>query len=335
MILFYLYLLLAEAVERREHAHQAIAGAEDGPGANQAAGGRFRSKKKIVVQQRVLTIEQLQRDRTGGQELLDQIASTVSRTENLWLIDLTRKGNNLSMNGASASVNSVANFITALKRSGYFQKVEIKETKQDDKNTGIQTFLFQISAEISPPAPGIAPNAAREAKPARAPEATGATSSGSGEERVSDHGESISRHVVIMQGLLALAITVGAGGGGNVSCRFARGAGARRSRQSRAVARGAESGSHPTAGVPAALRRTEVADGCAFQKQLDTLKTIVPEEKEIDEFIRQVQGAATASNVQLRRLTSQPSSRRNITTRCRSKSRRTVRTSTFWTFSEG
>jgi len=44
----------------------------------------------------------------------------------------------------------------------------------------------------------------------------------------------------------------------------------------------------------------------ALNKQLDTLKTIVPEEKEVDEFIRQVQGAASASNVQLRRLTAQP-----------------------------
>ena len=118
----------------------------------------FEAQKKILTQ-RVQTIEQLQRDRTGGQELLDEVASTVSRTENLWLIDMTRKGNSLSINGASASVNSVANFITALKRSGYFQKVEIKETKQDEKTTGIQTFLFQISAEITPPQ--IAPNAPR------------------------------------------------------------------------------------------------------------------------------------------------------------------------------
>ncbi len=44
----------------------------------------------------------------------------------------------------------------------------------------------------------------------------------------------------------------------------------------------------------------------ALNKQLDTLKTIVPEEKEVDEFIRQVQGAASAANVQLRRLTAQP-----------------------------
>jgi type IV pilus assembly protein PilO len=43
----------------------------------------------------------------------------------------------------------------------------------------------------------------------------------------------------------------------------------------------------------------------ALNKQLDTLKTIVPEEKEVDEFIRLIQGAASASNVQLRRLTAQ------------------------------
>lgn len=119
-------------------------------------------KQKAVLQQRVSTIEQLQRDRTGGQELLDMVANTVSRTENLWLTEMTRKGNALSMEGASASINAVANFITALKRSGYFQKVEIKETKQDSNNLAVVTFTFQISAEISPPL-------ASQARPASMP----------------------------------------------------------------------------------------------------------------------------------------------------------------------
>src|SRR6266446_7188322 len=122
----------------------------------------FEAQKKVLTQ-RVQTIEQLQRDRTGAQELLDEIAGTVSRTENLWLISMTRKGNNLTMEGASGSVNSVANFITALKRSGYFQKVEIKETKQEDKVAGIQTFVFQMTAEISPPQ--SAPVAPRQQQP--------------------------------------------------------------------------------------------------------------------------------------------------------------------------
>ena len=42
----------------------------------------------------------------------------------------------------------------------------------------------------------------------------------------------------------------------------------------------------------------------ALSKQLETLKTIVPEEKEADEFIRLIQGAASASNVQIRSLKS-------------------------------
>jgi Tfp pilus assembly protein PilN len=121
-------------------------------------------KQRIVLQQRVATIEQLQRDRTGSEELLDMVANTVSRTENLWLTTLTRKGSNLSMEGSSASINAVANFITAMKRSGYFQKVEIKESKQDEKNTAVQTFQFQISAEIAPPP-------AAQPKPASAPAA--------------------------------------------------------------------------------------------------------------------------------------------------------------------
>jgi len=125
----------------------------------------FETQKK-VLQQRVATIEQLQRDRTGGQELLDQVANTVSRAENLWLTSMTKKGASITMEGASASVNSVANFITALRRSGYFQKVEIKEAKQDDRNTAVQTFNFSISADIAPSGPA---GAAPQAKPASAP----------------------------------------------------------------------------------------------------------------------------------------------------------------------
>ncbi|HEY6263960.1 MAG TPA: PilN domain-containing protein [Candidatus Acidoferrum sp.] len=123
-------------------------------------------KQKTILMQRVSTIEQLQRDRTGGQELLDMVANTVSRTENLWLTEMTRHGNSLSIDGASASINAVANFITALKRSGYFQKVEIKEAKQDDKNLSVQTFTFSITAEITPPPIAQARPASSTAPPA-------------------------------------------------------------------------------------------------------------------------------------------------------------------------
>jgi len=123
-------------------------------------------RQKKTLQTRVDTIEKLQRDRTGGQELLDMVANTVSRTENLWLTDLSRKGSALNIQGASASINSVANFITAMKRSGYFQKVEIEESKQDERATsGVVTFTFKLNAEIAPPTAA----SAGQAKPASAP----------------------------------------------------------------------------------------------------------------------------------------------------------------------
>src|SRR5260370_20864996 len=65
-------------------------------------------KQKVVLQQTVSTIEQLQRDRTGGQELLDMVANTVSRTENLWLTEMIRKGNTHSRDDSSAWVDAVA-----------------------------------------------------------------------------------------------------------------------------------------------------------------------------------------------------------------------------------
>jgi len=120
-------------------------------------------RQKKTLQLRVDTIEKLQRDRTGGQELLDMVANTVARTENLWLTDLSRKGNTLNVQGSSASINSVANFITAMKRSGYFQKVEIEESKQDERaTTGVLTFTFKLNAEIAP----NGPTPAGQAKPA-------------------------------------------------------------------------------------------------------------------------------------------------------------------------
>lgn len=52
-------------------------------------------------------------------------------------------------------------------------------------------------------------------------------------------------------------------------------------------------------------RRAELqSDMDALQKQLATLQTIVPEEKQTDQFILMVQGAALSSGVSLRRLTS-------------------------------
>jgi type IV pilus assembly protein PilN len=118
-------------------------------------------KQKNVLQQRINVIEQLQRNRTGGQELLEAIANTVSRTDTLWLTSVDRKGDALSINGEAGSINAVANYITQLKRSGYFQTVEIKESHQDDNSKTVQLFIFSLTAQFGlPQTAGATPTAA-------------------------------------------------------------------------------------------------------------------------------------------------------------------------------
>jgi Tfp pilus assembly protein PilN len=124
-------------------------------------------KQRAVLQQRISVIEALQRNRTGGQELLEAIANTVSRTDTLWLTSVERKGDSLTINGSAGSINAVANYITQLKRSGYFQTVEIKESHQDDSNKTVQIFVFTLTAQFGlPQSAGAAPAPNSTAAPA-------------------------------------------------------------------------------------------------------------------------------------------------------------------------
>ena len=130
-------------------------------------------KQRAVLQQRIGVIEGLQRNRTGGQELLEAIANTVSRTDTLWLTAVERKGDALTINGSAGSINAIANYITQLKRSGYFQTVEIKESHQDDTNKTVQIYVFSLTAQFGlPQSAGTAPAAAGAATVAPAANAS-------------------------------------------------------------------------------------------------------------------------------------------------------------------
>src|SRR5580658_10323177 len=94
----------------------------------------------------------LQTHRTGAQELLQMVANTVVRVDQLWLTTLERKGDSLNIAGEAGSVNSIANFITQLKRSGYFDKIEIQEAKEDDVAKSVTTYGFTMTAAIAQPA---------------------------------------------------------------------------------------------------------------------------------------------------------------------------------------
>jgi type IV pilus assembly protein PilN len=126
---------------------------------------RFESQK-ATLQQRIDVIEDLQKNRSGGQDLLQMVANTVVRVDELWLTSLNRTGNAIDVQGEAGSIDAVANFVTQMKRSGYFDNVEIKEAKENDIRIGVETYQFTMSATINPNGiTALTP----EAQPASAP----------------------------------------------------------------------------------------------------------------------------------------------------------------------
>jgi Tfp pilus assembly protein PilN len=120
---------------------------------------RLQAQKQVLDQQ-YQVLDQLSKNRSGGQELLDSLASSVVRTDAVWLTSMDKKGAILTLEGTAGSVNAVANFITELKRSGHFGKVEISESRQDERNPNVATFLFKLTAEFVPTQSKPAPPAA-------------------------------------------------------------------------------------------------------------------------------------------------------------------------------
>jgi len=106
--------------------------------------------QKLVLDAQYLVLDQLSKNRTGGQELMESLAGTVVRTDAVWLTAMEKKGGTLMLEGTAGSINAVANFITELKRSGKFGKVEISESRQDERTPAVATFLFKLSAEFTP-----------------------------------------------------------------------------------------------------------------------------------------------------------------------------------------
>jgi len=133
---------------------------------------RFQSQKS-VLQQRIDVIETLQKNRSGAQDLLQMVANTVVRVDSLWLTSMTRTSDSLNIKGEAGSINAVANFITELKRSGYFDKIEISNAKEDDIQTGVETYGFEMNVAIAPmnaptPQPKTQPAGSTQPPPAPA-----------------------------------------------------------------------------------------------------------------------------------------------------------------------
>jgi Tfp pilus assembly protein PilN len=115
--------------------------------------------RQAVVDARIKVIEDLKRNQAGPVTLLEAVGQTVSLTDQLWLTAMEEKGPSvIEFKGQAASIEAVANFMTNLRQSGYFENVEMKESVQKtQRQEGTTNFEFILSGKFSLPTPPEAP----------------------------------------------------------------------------------------------------------------------------------------------------------------------------------
>jgi type IV pilus assembly protein PilN len=123
--------------------------------------GEVRSIKdqQQALQQKLDVLAKLKAGRSGPVRMLDELATITPRQ--LWLTKMAEKSGAVSFQGLGASIDDVSAFMTALKNSKYFSKVELKKTTLGAANKGgplDKLVTFEITATVNylPPAGGPA-----------------------------------------------------------------------------------------------------------------------------------------------------------------------------------
>jgi len=107
------------------------------------------SKRKAdLFERRVKIIDDLKAAQKGPIDMLDMVATTVNKTDAVWLESMTSDGKNVDFIGMALSPDAVADLMANLRKTGAFKSVEIKETSQDQSIKEVQAFKFELICEI-------------------------------------------------------------------------------------------------------------------------------------------------------------------------------------------
>jgi len=86
--------------------------------------------KKAALQKRIDVVEQLQRSRNVGTQVLDEIAKIIPN--GIYIIEMEKQGNTLQLTGKSESNNHLANMIRAVELSDLFVDATPESITADD-----------------------------------------------------------------------------------------------------------------------------------------------------------------------------------------------------------
>jgi type IV pilus assembly protein PilN len=108
---------------------------------------RFEAQKAALTQ-RVGLIEQLRRGQTGPVHMLDEISRALP--ERLWLVEMTQKGDEVSIDGRTSTLSAVSDFVANLQNSQYFRRPVMIESTATETDTQGELVRFVVKAVFVP-----------------------------------------------------------------------------------------------------------------------------------------------------------------------------------------
>lgn len=108
---------------------------------------RFETQKAALTQ-RVALVEQLRRGQTGPVHMLDEISRALP--ERLWLVEMTQKGDEVSIDGRTSTLSAVSDFVANLQNSQYFRRPVMIESTATETDTQGELVRFVVKAVFVP-----------------------------------------------------------------------------------------------------------------------------------------------------------------------------------------
>lgn len=108
-----------------------------------------------AIQAHIGIIQDLNKSREGPKDLMTALGVTVNHANGLYLVSVAGQGGELKIHGQSEHVNSIADFITALKQAGPFDNIQLQRLFEDDHKDQ-KSFTFDLTCAYKPPAVPVA-----------------------------------------------------------------------------------------------------------------------------------------------------------------------------------
>ncbi len=115
--------------------------------------------QQAALKEKLDILEKLKAGRSGPVKLLDQLAQIIPARLEVRKMD--EKGGTVTFEGSAATIDDVSTFMTALKQTPYFTKVELKKTTAVTRG-GMRIVDFTVAAQAN-----YTPSAVAPAVPAR------------------------------------------------------------------------------------------------------------------------------------------------------------------------